>query len=95
YFTASPQPGLTLAFTTRRGGVSTAPYASLNSSIQVGDAENNVRENLRRIQGALHLPVLVTVRQNHSDTVVEVKDAEMMPESIDADALFSRQTGIA
>ena len=37
------------AFTTRRGGVSAGPFASLNLSYGVGDAAGAVRENRRRL----------------------------------------------
>ncbi len=96
YYSTSPRPGLTLAFITRRGGVSAGPYRSLNVSFRVGDAADNVTENLRRVQTALRLPMLMTVRQTHSDTVVEVSNADaMMPETVDADALFTGRPGIA
>jgi YfiH family protein len=42
-------PGVVHAVTTRRGGVSTGRCESLNVSYSVGDASNNVDENLRRI----------------------------------------------
>jgi YfiH family protein len=39
---------------TRHGGVSPAPYASLNLSISTGDAREHVRENRARALGALN-----------------------------------------
>ncbi len=41
---------------TREGGVSPAPWASLNTSITVGDDPNRVRANLQRAFEALGLP---------------------------------------
>jgi polyphenol oxidase len=39
--------------TTRGGGVSRGPYASLNLSLHVGDRDEDVRENRRRVAAAL------------------------------------------
>lgn len=44
------------AVTTRAGGVSLAPYQTLNLGDHVGDAPAAVAENRRRVQAALHLP---------------------------------------
>ena len=46
-------PGVAHAITTRQGGVSEGRCASLNVSYSVGDATNNVDENLRRAAAAL------------------------------------------
>jgi polyphenol oxidase len=40
--------------TTRQGGVSSGPYASLNLGLHVGDMPGNVLENRRRAAAALH-----------------------------------------
>jgi YfiH family protein len=42
--------------TTRLGGVSRGPYASLNLAAHVGDVEASVAENRRRVRSALELP---------------------------------------
>ena len=94
YFAAEPAPRLELAFLTRRGGVSTGPYESLNLSFMVGDMMANVEENLHRVRTALHAPLLATVQQTHSDTVLRVRDAAMPPETVMADALFTDQSGL-
>ena len=44
---------------TRQGGVSRAPYHSLNVSLAVGDQPSQVEENLRRVQQTLELEGLV------------------------------------
>lgn len=41
--------GVVAGFTTRSGGVSAAPFGSLNLAISSGDAEADVRENRRRL----------------------------------------------
>lgn len=46
-------PGVRAAFTTRRGGVSSGPFAQLNLSAATGDAAEDVRENRRAVAGSL------------------------------------------
>ncbi|MEA2373862.1 MAG: purine-nucleoside/S-methyl-5-thioadenosine phosphorylase / adenosine deaminase [Thermoleophilaceae bacterium] len=48
-------PGARVVFSTRHGGVSAAPYESLNLGILTGDDSQNVRENRRRLAGAVGL----------------------------------------
>lgn len=43
------QPAVVAGFSTRHGGVSAGPHASLNLGLSTGDAEANVRENRRRL----------------------------------------------
>lgn len=50
---ALPACGVDVMVTTRRGGVSSGPYASLNLSLNVGDAPASVLENRRRVAAAL------------------------------------------
>ncbi len=72
--------GVTLAFTERTGGVSSAPYASLNLGARCGDDAVCVAENRRRALAALGaedlLGNLLAPRQVHGDHVVVVRSAE-------------------
>ena len=72
--------GVTLAFTERTGGVSAAPFASLNLGDACGDEPEAVAENRRRALGALGcadlLDRLVNPRQVHGDHVVVVGSSE-------------------
>lgn len=72
--------GVTLAFTERTGGVSEAPYASLNLGSRCGDDPARVAENRRRALEALgagHLAErLVNPRQVHGDAVVRVASGD-------------------
>lgn len=54
------------AFTTRHGGVSLAPFDTLNLSTYVGDTESNVQENLKRLHNALDIDVRATVDANQA-----------------------------
>ena len=60
-----------VAFTTRHGGVSDGPYASLNLGSRVGDDLERVHENRRLVCAELGLAAtrLTVNRQRHSPTV--------------------------
>ena len=72
--------GVTFAFTERTGGVSEAPYASLNLGDACGDDPARVAENRRRALGAIGADGLagrlVTPRQVHGDKVVRVASGD-------------------
>ncbi len=70
----SKVPGLHHAFFTRNGGVSEAPYDSLNVGLGSRDHPERVRENRLRAAASLGLPAdrLVTVYQVHSSRSVAV-----------------------
>ena len=86
--------GLRHGFLTRRGGVSTGLYSSLNTGFSADDSRENVLENRRR---ALHRigansACLITGQQTHSTTVHIVQNST---ESPCADALVTNQPQIA
>ena len=93
YYEFSPVPGLAMAFFTRRGGKSAGPYDSLNFSYHVGDAAECVDANYRLAAAALHLPPIFTLRQTHSGTVVQLRDASARPGLAEGDALFTALRG--
>lgn len=66
--------GVPHAFTTRYGGVSTGIFESLDLGLNRGDDPEKVRENYRRVCGALgvELGKLVLSSQVHEDTVRRV-----------------------
>jgi YfiH family protein len=82
------------AFTTREGGVSRAPYDSLNLGSHVGDDPAAVAENRRRVAAAAGVRDLVVATQVHGTEVVEVTGpwSGDVPE---ADALVTRVPGLA
>ena len=86
-------PGVHAACTLRTGGVSAAPYASLNLGLHVGDDAAAVAENRRRVAAALRLPgEPLWLQQVHG---VQVADADADGESMrgPADAIVTRQAG--
>ena len=53
WFTAPLLDGVRHGFSTRRGGVSPAPWDTLDLRFGCGDAPENVAENYRRLLGAV------------------------------------------
>jgi YfiH family protein len=76
-FTAFQASGLFHGVFTRQGGVSPAPWDSLNLGGTVGDNPENVNENLTRLLSASGFSAnqLVQVKQIHSSTVVVATQA--------------------
>lgn len=84
-------------FFTRRGGVSTGPYASLNCSLSGQDDPAAVRENRTRAAAVLGLPAtaLLGLTQVHGVAVADAR--EPWPETArpEADALVTNRPGQA
>ncbi|HIY51266.1 MAG TPA: polyphenol oxidase family protein [Candidatus Olsenella avicola] len=76
---SEPAGHVALAFTERTGGVSAAPYESLNLGASCGDDEASVRENRLRALAAIGAAGLedrlVCPKQVHGDHVVLVRSA--------------------
>jgi hypothetical protein len=94
--------GVEAVITTRRGGVSTGPYASLNLGLHVGDDPEAVVENRARAAGALGaaLDHLVLADQVHGATVATVpasargRGARALGDTVGAaDALVTAEPG--
>jgi hypothetical protein len=87
-------PSVRAAFSLRTGGVSEAPFDSLNLSTRVGDAEAAVRENRRRLARALALPAApLWLRQQHGTVVVDADRLEQGTDAPAADAAVTRGRG--
>lgn len=94
--------GIRHGFSTRLGGVSPAPWDSLNLDDRRGDDIANVQENFRRLCAALDMDVrrAVLSRQIHRDDVRLVTAADCgkglwVPQDYDsADALITDVPGI-
>lgn len=67
--------GVTAVVTTRHGGVSTGPYASLNLGDHVGDDPGAVQENRRRLCATLGAGRLTVADQQHGARVAVVAAA--------------------
>lgn len=85
-------------FGLRTGGVSAAPYDTLNLGFHLGDDDGAVRENRSRFARALGVPLarLFEQRQVHGTYVREISEADT-PELVadcQGDALVSRTEGV-
>ena len=87
------QPGYRVVFTTRQGGVSAGPYASLNLGRLTRDTDVNVEENRRRVCAELGVDAarLAINRQVHSATVSE---AVAGARGAEADGLWTSEAGL-
>ncbi|MSO47395.1 MAG: laccase domain-containing protein [Thermoleophilia bacterium] len=94
--------GIVAVFSGRQGGVSFAPFASLNLGLTTGDDRTAVAENRRRLCAAVGADPARTV-QNHQVHGAVVRVAEPMlggyldpqGELPQADALITRETDLA
>ena len=77
-------------FTTRRGGVSKAPYDSFNLALHVGDDAASVAGNRRRLREQLALPAEPGwINQTHGTRAVVLEQESER----DADAAITRRPG--
>ncbi|OYT99735.1 MAG: hypothetical protein CFE40_06360 [Burkholderiales bacterium PBB1] len=81
--------------TTRRGGVSTGPFASMNLRDGLGDDAAAVAENRALLASAVGAPV-VRLNQVHGARVVRLTEADAAPGAPqhDADACFTTEPGV-
>lgn len=84
-------PRVRACFTTRRGGISEAPYDGCNLGLHVGDAERSVIANRAELRRQLELPTEPCwIRQTHgTDVVLLDRDPGR-----DADAAIARRPGL-
>lgn len=96
-------PGLTAGFTTRQGGVSEAPYDSMNMALHVNDDPKHVIRNRELLASAVGLPFdsYTCAEQVHSNHVHIVsltdrgKGRSLREDAIqDADALVTKEEGL-
>jgi YfiH family protein len=88
-------------FTDRHGGVSGAPYATLNVATHVGDAPDAVAENRRRAvasMGAGPAPIGVWPHHVHGSTVLTVGEGVPLDgaglDGAEADGVATRRPGV-
>ena len=87
-------PAVHAAFTLRSGGVSAAPFDSLNVGAHVGDEAAAVVENRRRVRARLSLPEEPAwLEQVHGVGVLDLDAAPPAAGMPAADAVVSRRAG--
>ncbi len=86
-------PGVVAGFSTRHGGVSAAPYASLNLGLSTGDDDARVRANRHRLVEDLGFSAgrLAVAGQVHGAQVLEVTAPGLFP---GFDAMVTRTPGL-
>jgi len=89
----APWPvGVVAGFTQRSGGVSAAPWSSLNLGDHVGDEPAHVQANRQRLADGMGLhPVFL--RQVHGNAVLRLQADT--PDGLTADACWTDQPGLA
>jgi YfiH family protein len=93
YLNVDPEPhGARIFFFTRNGGVSDAPFDSLNVSRKVGDHASSVDQNLALVRATMDDRPSAWVRQVAGDRVVEAQGPGFAGE---ADALITANAGHA
>jgi len=88
--------GFRHGFTTRAGGVSAAPFASLNLGWKWGDGEACVAENHRRLLSVSAAQVMLRVKQVHGTRILCVRDRDA-PDTVaaaQADGLATDERGL-
>lgn len=87
-------PGARAVFTTRRGGVSNGPYATLNLGRLTADDSEAVGENRERLHQQLGVPVAM-IRQVHGTHVRSVTEPPPTAELPEADGQVTDRPGLA
>lgn len=93
------QPAFGLAdvrglMTTRAGGVSAAPWDTMNLGVAVGDDPAHVARNRALFQDAMGVPP-VYLQQVHGTRVLRVRHADVNAPVIQADACVTTDAGLA
>ncbi len=88
-----------MGFTTRHGGVSRAPFNSLNLGLNTNDPEAHVETNRAAVARAFDLPphLLLTVRQVHGSNILAVTEPNFDLahfQKVESDAIVTNQPGI-
>jgi hypothetical protein len=83
-------PGGTALFTTRRGGVSEGPFASLNLGLVTDDEDERVRANRERVRARTGAERLAQGYQVHGTTIAVDAD-----ERVEADGQVVTRRGVA
>ena len=87
-------PGIGAAFTTRAGGASDAPYASLNLALHVGDDEAAVEANRKTVTASLGIDAMTFAEQVHGDGVATVTEADKGATLSSCDGLVTTERNV-
>lgn len=90
-----PELDLQHAFSTRVGGVSEGPYASLNLAVASGDSRAHAMENRRRFTERAGFAAFPRKAHQVHGATVNVATAEPFPEGTRGDILITNEKGLA
>lgn len=88
-------PGARAAFSTRRGGVSEGPYASLNVGFATDDDPAAMQRNRAALSELLDAPPAAWMYQVHGTEVDRISEREQRSERPRVDARVTRLPGVA
>ena len=100
FYACTDFPGIAHGFSTRLGGISPAPWDSLNLGVNRGDAPERVAENYRRFCTAIgaNPAAIVKHHQIHSILVRSVTNAHILspeiPTTLEGDGLITDRPGV-
>ncbi len=100
FYACTDFSGTAHGFSTRLGGVSPAPWDSLNLGVSRGDSPERVAENYRRFCTAIGANPAAIVKQHqiHSIQVRSVSKSDILPAEIptnlEGDGLITNQSGV-
>ncbi len=81
--------------TDRYGGVSQAPYDSMNLSFGVGDTDSLVKANRDRVKKHYSIPLLLSAQQVHGDSIFILEEPLTEDKEVEGyDALVCTQVGV-
>ena len=81
---------------TRHGGVSAPPFDTLNTSYAVGDRQEDVAENIRKVRCVIQAKDLMYMNQSHGDGILVLRQGALCinGEALDVDALITDIPGV-
>lgn len=86
-------PGIRHGIFTRRGGVSSGPYESLNVGPGVGDTPDHVKQNRRIVSSCLSAGNLIFPRQVHGASVLKIDGNHVPGTPLVGDAMMTDVPG--
>lgn len=89
--------GLSHEVYSRHGGISKAPFDSLNVSDETGDNPTNVNANLRIVMGIMGTEQWLSMNQVHGKDISLCREGlePATPSVVNADAIISNQSNVA
>ena len=81
-------------FSSRHGGSSSGPYASLNLGTHVLDSEVDVAKNRETLRHHLSLPQLLFMNQSHGAEIATIDNPSALADVYVADAIMTNLPGV-